>query len=173
MKLRVWLDGVANDLELNPELAQNGWGFECGNEKGSVSVVEVEPGIYSILWEGSSFEAVVTLNGDQGVVKVAGAVVAVRIEDPREISGAVSSLVAAGRQHVTAPMPGRVVDLLVEEGQAVEAGQAIMVVEAMKMQNEMRAPLAGRVIRVLVRPGDAVAAGDVLATVESEEVCNG
>jgi biotin carboxyl carrier protein len=63
-------------------------------------------------------------------------------------------------------MPGRVVRVLVNDGQDVEEGEAIVVIEAMKMQNELRAPKAGRVVRVSVGVGDAVGAGDVLAVVE-------
>ncbi len=180
MKQNVWLDGAPYELELTPLAdacafqlsATEPRALASGPLEGVVSALEVEPGIYSILWDGDSFEAVVTLSGDEGVVKVGGTVVAVRLEDPREISDSATFTLAAGRQHVIAPMPGRVVDLLVQEGQAVEAGQAILVVEAMKMQNEMRAPIAGRVVAVKVQPGDAVAAGDVLAPVESEEMHN-
>ena len=63
-------------------------------------------------------------------------------------------------------MPGKVVRLLVSEGDAVEAGQGLLVVEAMKMQNEVRSPKAGRVEKLLAKEGLAVNAGDVLAWVE-------
>jgi biotin carboxyl carrier protein len=63
-------------------------------------------------------------------------------------------------------MPGRVIRVLVSEGDEVAAGQGIVVVEAMKMQNEMPSPKAGRVASVSVKPGDAVASGQVLAAVE-------
>ena len=63
-------------------------------------------------------------------------------------------------------MPGRVVRLLVAEGERVETGQGIVVVEAMKMQNEMKAPKSGRVVSLAVKEGDAVAAGETLAEVE-------
>jgi biotin carboxyl carrier protein len=67
---------------------------------------------------------------------------------------------------VKAPMPGRVVRVLVEAGQEVEEGQALVVIEAMKMQNELKSPKAGRVARVAVGVGDTVGAGEVLAVVE-------
>jgi biotin carboxyl carrier protein len=63
-------------------------------------------------------------------------------------------------------MPGRVVRVLVNDGQDVVEGEAIVVIEAMKMQNELRSPKAGRVVRVSVGVGDAVGSGDVLAVVE-------
>jgi biotin carboxyl carrier protein len=63
-------------------------------------------------------------------------------------------------------MPGRVVRVLVEKGEAVALNQGILVVEAMKMQNEMKSPKDGRVRELRVSPGDTVAAGDVLAVIE-------
>jgi biotin carboxyl carrier protein len=73
---------------------------------------------------------------------------------------------AAGPLRVTAPMPGKLVRLLVEAGQAVEAGQGLVVVEAMKMENELRATRAGRVRELLVREGQAVETGALLVVVE-------
>ena len=67
---------------------------------------------------------------------------------------------------MTAPMPGKIVRLLVAEGQTVEAGQGLLVVEAMKMQNEMKAPKAGHVVSLTAREGATVAAGEVLAAIE-------
>lgn len=72
---------------------------------------------------------------------------------------------AEGRQQITAPMPGKVVRLLVKAGDTVEAGQGLLVVEAMKMQNEIRSPKRGEVERVLVVEGQAVNAGEVLCAV--------
>jgi len=66
---------------------------------------------------------------------------------------------------VTAPMPGKIVRVLVKAGETVEAGQGILVVEAMKMQNEVRSPKSGTVERLLVSENQAVGAGDVLAVV--------
>ena len=63
-------------------------------------------------------------------------------------------------------MPGRVVRLLVEVGDEVEEGQGVVVIEAMKMQNELKSPKAGRVVRVGAGVGDTVGSGDVLVVVE-------
>ena len=70
---------------------------------------------------------------------------------------------AAGPERVTAPMPGKIVKLLVEVGQAVQAGQGLMVMEAMKMENELRAPRAGTLEQIGVREGEAVETGALLA----------
>ncbi len=71
-----------------------------------------------------------------------------------------------GPRAVRAPMPGRVVRVLAAEGDEVAEQQGVVVLEAMKMQNEMRSPKAGRIRRVAVQVGDTVAAGDLLALVE-------
>ena len=86
-----------------------------------------------------------------------------RIGDPRQwrrYRGVMAE--AQGRQRLTAPMPGKVVRLLVAAGDAVEAGQGIVVVEAMKMQNEVRSPKSGTVEALLVTEGEAVDAGETL-----------
>jgi len=71
-----------------------------------------------------------------------------------------------GPRKLTAPMPGKVVRLLANQGAEVEAGAGILVVEAMKMQNELKSPKKGTIQKILVREGATVNAGDVLAIVE-------
>jgi biotin carboxyl carrier protein len=71
-----------------------------------------------------------------------------------------------GSAEITAPMPGKVVRVLVEAGQEVEAGVGLVVVEAMKMQNEMKSPRAGVVVSINVSTGDTVEAGAMLAVIE-------
>jgi biotin carboxyl carrier protein len=92
---------------------------------------------------------------------------AVELRDPRSLR---SRQRAAGDEKgprkILAPMPGRIVRLLVAENSEVEAGQGIVVVEAMKMQNEIKSPKKGVVTRILATPGAAVNPGDVLAIVE-------
>jgi biotin carboxyl carrier protein len=88
------------------------------------------------------------------------------IDDPRAWKRTGGSGGGHGRASITAPMPGKVVRVLATAGERVEAGQGIVVVEAMKMQNEMKAPRAGRVIAIAVRENDSVNAGTVLATIE-------
>jgi biotin carboxyl carrier protein len=72
----------------------------------------------------------------------------------------------AGQQHLTAPMPGKVVRVLLSRGEEVTGGQGVVVVEAMKMQNEVKSPKAGRLVDVRVKEGDTVTANQILAIVE-------
>jgi biotin carboxyl carrier protein len=114
---------------------------------------EVEPGVYSIIHEGKSF-----------VVRVTAP--AVKVEDPRDAAPQVNSKLGGGRQNLIASMPGKVVRVLVSVDQQVDAGQGLVVIEAMKMQNEMRAAKPGKVTKINVQDGGTVAAGDVLLILE-------
>jgi biotin carboxyl carrier protein len=136
-----------------------------GAAGGDADVHQVEPGVYSVLLaDGSSHE--VRLSGSLAKVSGERRWLAVQVRDPREFSESNGARGVAGRGEIVAPMPGKVVRFLVEEGDTVEAGQGIVVVEAMKMQNEMPAPKAGKVTGVKAKAGDAVSAGQVLAAVE-------
>jgi biotin carboxyl carrier protein len=131
-----------------------------------VDAVEVSARTYSILLGGRSFE--VRVEPSEGGVEVhtGSQVFRAQVLDPRAWRGKRGAVVKAeGRQQVTAPMPGKVVRVLVAAGDAVEAGRGLLVVEAMKMQNEIRAPKTGKVERLLVVEGQAVNAGEVLAVV--------
>ncbi|HZE68581.1 MAG TPA: biotin/lipoyl-containing protein [Pyrinomonadaceae bacterium] len=91
----------------------------------------------------------------------------IRIIDPKRLSSAQSgSRHDHGAVEIIAPMPGKVVRVLVEAGAAVKAGSSILVVEAMKMQNELKTPKTGTVVSVNAEPGATVNAGDVLAVIE-------
>ncbi len=128
--------------------------------------VEVAPGTYSILLGGQAFE--VRVQGVAAGVRVhaGGEEFAAEVLDPRAWRGKRGGVLEVeGRQQITAPMPGKVVRLLVKAGDAVEAGQGLLVVEAMKMQNEIRSPKTGKVERLMVAEGQAVNAGEVLAVV--------
>jgi biotin carboxyl carrier protein len=88
------------------------------------------------------------------------------VRDPRRLSRARSSLEVSGRQKIASPMPGKVVRVLARPGDQVSVGQGLLVVEAMKMQNEIRSPKSGRVVAVFVTEGAPVAGGETLAEVE-------
>jgi biotin carboxyl carrier protein len=128
----------------------------------------LDPGVMSILIPDSQGEARqyrCVLDGD-GVV-IDGRRYGFEVEDPRSLQGRRGAGAGTeGPRPVKAPMPGRVVRLLVEAGQSVEEGQGVVVIEAMKMQNELKSPKAGRVVRVGAAVGDTVGSGDVLMVVE-------
>lgn len=125
-------------------------------------IVEVEPGVFSILHNGRSFEA--RLDGRNIIVN--GEALPFEVEDPRQWNRASGSAAHAGRAAIRAPMPGKIIRVLVTLNQEVAAGQGIVVVEAMKMQNELKAPRAARVAEIHVKEGDSVNAGATLAMLE-------
>ena len=100
-------------------------------------------------------------------VNIRGTDYAIKIIDPKRSRGVQSAGEHDhGAAQIIAPMPGKVVRLLVEVGSQVEAGAGVVVVEAMKMQNEMKAPKAGVVVSLNAATGATVNAGDVLAVIE-------
>jgi len=131
-----------------------------------VRVVQPEPGVYVIFSGDDVYEARVSA-GDQGrlQVKLRGRTFDVNIIDRKHRRPATEHA-AEGRQHLTSPMPGKVVRVLLTAGNEVEAGQGVVVVEAMKMQNEIKSPKAGRVVELRVNEGDTVSANQLLAVVE-------
>lgn len=147
-------------------LTVNGAPREVEVEGGESGIAAVETGVYSVLRDGRSYEARIEERPGVLVVFIDGYRFEVQIRDPRRWSRQGGATGAEGRLEIAAPMPGKVVRLLTAEGEEVAAGQGLLVVEAMKMQNEMKAPKAGRVISLSARPGDTVAAGDILAAIE-------
>jgi len=99
-------------------------------------------------------------------VWVNGRRLSMEVFDPRDLRGGKGAGSNQGRQEIAASMPGKVIRVLVAAGDAVEEGQGLVVVEAMKMQNEMKSPKSGRVAEVRTRADATVGAGEVLVVVE-------
>jgi acetyl/propionyl-CoA carboxylase alpha subunit len=165
----VWLEigGKKRRVELGGMLSAGvGAGvMECAIDGRSVSVDVrlLEPGVMSLVIDGRQYRCV--LDGD-GVV-IGGRRYGFEVDDPRSLEGRRGRGAGTeGPRPVKAPMPGRVVRLLVKVGEDVEEGQGVVVIEAMKMQNELKSSKAGRVVRVAVAVGDTVGSGDVLVVVE-------
>lgn len=122
---------------------------------------------YSLIVDNRSFEVEVDNKEDEYRIVVDGRNYHLRLVDERRMRvGAQSGIELQGRQNVSVPMPGKVIAILVSEGDAVERGQGLVIVEAMKMENEVRSPIAGSVREIKVKAGDAVEGGAVLAVVE-------
>lgn len=157
-------------LELNlphPSTDREGiTAYRLGSEAGELEWAEVAPGVYSILLGGRSYEAQVAASspalargeGHQ-IVTVGTRHYEIEVLDPRRRRGTGAPGAADGPQEVVAPMPGKIVKILVAEHQEVRAGGGLLVIEAMKMQNELRAPRAGRVEAIYVEEGKGVETG--------------
>jgi biotin carboxyl carrier protein len=134
-----------------------------------VDAALIEPGRWSLLIGSSPVSREVRVRNDrrgQWTVLIQGAAIAVTLKDAKRRSTSIGGMAPdEGPAHITAPMPGKIVRLLVAPGDAVEPGQGVVVVEAMKMENELRAPRAGRVLQVSVREGTSVEAGTTLLVI--------
>ncbi len=115
--------------------------------------------VYSMLIDGQSYESYVYEGDEDWQVLLLGKQYPVKVEDERErrLKSAVGGQAeSSGEFHLKAPMPGLVVALTVEEGQHVEKGQVLAILESMKMQNELKSPRAGTVQRIKVKAGESV-----------------
>ena len=166
MKYEVLLAGKTRVVELT---RQNGaWKISLDGNTLDANAVEVAPNIFSVLLSGDSHQIRIAPRPDGTLTLHTGlAEYHAEVTDPRSWCGRRQGAVeAAGRQQITAPMPGKVVRLLVKQGDSVEAGQGLLVVEAMKMQNEIRSPKSGKIEKLFAQEGQPVNAGEVLLWVE-------
>jgi biotin carboxyl carrier protein len=127
-----------------------------------VDIRQVEPGVYSILADGRAYEARV----DGQAVGIGGRKFSVEVLDPRRWSRDRNDRQGEGRQNIAAAMPGKVIRVLVALGDLVEPGQGLVVVEAMKMQNEMKAVRAGKIVSLTAVAGATVNAGEILVAID-------
>jgi biotin carboxyl carrier protein len=124
--------------------------------------------VYSLLIDGKSYEAYVYQAEDEWQVVLLGQQYQVKVEDERERrlrAAAGGKLEVKGDYQLKAPMPGLIVAVPVEENQQVQKGEVLVVLESMKMQNELRSPRAGRVERIKVKPGESVEQRQTLLSV--------
>jgi biotin carboxyl carrier protein len=170
MKFEVHLESPSGKQSRIVELERNagGWRVTLDGQAVDADAVEISPYTLSILLDGQSQEIRVTpAPGGKLKLQTRTLEFTAEVIDPRSWSGRRHGHVEAqGRQQILAPMPGKVIRLLVKAGDPVEAGQGLVVVEAMKMQNEICSPKSGTVERVLAKEGQLVTAGEVLAWVE-------
>jgi acetyl/propionyl-CoA carboxylase alpha subunit len=163
--MTVWLEMDGKRVRVELPSADAGGGMTCMVDGQSLLVDAriLQAGVLSLVVEGRQYRCV--LDGD-GVV-IGGRRFGFEVSDPRSMQGRRGAGAGtAGPRAVKAPMPGRVVRVLVATGDEVAEQQGVVVIEAMKMQNELKSPKAGRVARVAVAEGDTVGAGDVLVVVE-------
>lgn len=172
-------DSETSEHRLSIDRQSNGRG---GAEKPQFSIdgkpleadwTEIRPGHYSILVGGQSYEARVSPAADSRpgrtdtwVVTIAEHDFHIRVRDPRTRCFAGQAAAPGGPLDVLAPMPGKIVRVLVSPDEEVAQDQGLVVIEAMKMQNELRAPRAGRITQVHVKEGIGIEAGARLLRLE-------
>jgi biotin carboxyl carrier protein len=170
MKFEIRLTGAGRKRKHVVELERKGGvpTVALDGQPVNADAVQIAPNIVSVMLGGQSFEIHVSRSKD-GTLKLQCGPheFSADIIDSRAWRGRKHNAVEVeGRQEILAPMPGKVVRLLAAVGDAVEAGQGLLVVEAMKMQNEIRSPKSGKLERLLVQEGQNVNAGEVLAWVD-------
>src|SRR3954453_12405960 len=168
MKLRAETDGE----EFQVEISRSGdkLSARVGDRVYDVEVSEPEKNVYLFKNGGQISEALVSppaSTGDPYTVRLGSAELDITLTDPKSLRGsAVDSQAMGGKAEIKTAMPGKVVRILIADGEEVKKGDGLIVVEAMKMQNEMRSPKDGHISGIRVAEGDTVGAGDVLLIVE-------
>ena len=167
IKLQSEINGQRHQLRLQPE--GRTVAVEVDGHTYALEVHNAAAGDYLLRNDNRVYHCRVETSGRQRetfVVHLRGSRYSIQLHDPKRSRVQTSGAQDHGSAQIIAPMPGKVVRLLVEVGAHVEAGAGVIVVEAMKMQNEMKSPKAGVVISLNATPGATVNAGDVLAEVE-------
>ncbi len=124
--------------------------------------------VYSLVVNGESVDAHVYPNEDTWQVLFHGSLFTASVEDEREkrLRAALAGKVAEHEDfHLKAPMPGMVVSIPVNEGQTIQKGNVLIILESMKMQNELRSPRDGKVVRLRVKVGDRVEQRETMLSV--------
>jgi len=168
MKLTAEIDGQSYALDLRREGARVEASVD--GRRYELEASETEPGSFLLLADGRVYECRANHTGAQDTlteVQIGDEIFQVTLVDPKRLRGGRrAGAEASGRAQIKASMPGKVVRVLVETGALVEAGDALVVIEAMKMQNELKSPKSGTVVEVRAGTGATVNAGDVLVIVE-------
>jgi biotin carboxyl carrier protein len=166
MTYDVVVDGKTHHVEL--ERGKTTWLCKVDGQEMDVDAALTARDVLSVLLSGKAYEIKRerSLQGELNMV-IGSARYAVDVQDPRSLrSRRAVAGTEAGPQKVKAPMPGKIVRILVKEKDEVKAGQGVIVMEAMKMQNEMKSPKDGVVQKILTAEGSTVNAGDALAIIE-------
>ena len=165
MNYDITIDGRRHRLELQE--SEGGWRCILDGRELLVDAVVPRRDVLSLIVAGVSYE-IKRERSPEGIhIWVGNARYAAEVSDPRSLRSRRGDAGAeSGPKKLVASMPGKVVRLLVEERSEVEAGQGLLVVEAMKMQNELKSPKKGTVQKLMATVGASVNAGEVLAIVE-------
>jgi len=160
----ITIDGRNYRLDLNR--ADGRWSCRLDGSDFEVDAILTRPDVLSLRIGNLAYEVKSERVANDLRLWVGSTGFDVEVRDPRSLRGRTRAGDDHGPRKITAPMPGRVVRLLVHTGDEVELGHGVAVVEAMKMQNEIKSPKKGTIQKILASEGAAVNAGDVLAIVE-------
>ena len=165
MMYEVTIDEKVYRVEL--QRSDEGWRCRLDGREISLDAVSGQDGVLSLLLGGKSYEIKLESFEAESSVVVGNQRFQASVRDPRSLrSRARAGATDQGVKKIKAPMPGKVVRLLAAIGSVVEEGQSVIVIEAMKMQNELKSPKSGVIRKISVQEGAAVEAGQALAEVE-------
>jgi biotin carboxyl carrier protein len=164
MTYEVSIDGRSYGLDL--EQVDGHWLCRLDGREIEVDAVLARPNVLSLRIGNKAYEVKCERVASDVHIWVGSRRFAPEVRDPRSLRSRARAVDEHGPKKLTAPMPGKVVRILLVQGAEVEAGTGVLVVEAMKMQNEVKSPKKGTIQKILVAEGAAVNAGDVLAIVE-------
>lgn len=166
MTYDVTVDG--RTLRVQLERAGEGWQCRVDGQALQADAVVTGRDVLSLIVAGKVYEVKRELSGGELHLWLGSERYAVQVRDPRSFRArrAAAADADTGPRKLLSPMPGKVVRILAPAGTAVAAGQGVIVVEAMKMQNEIKSPKAGTVRKIVAQEGAAVNAGEVLAVVD-------
>jgi acetyl/propionyl-CoA carboxylase alpha subunit len=164
MTYDIGIDGKHYRLEL--EQTEGRWNCRVDGRVVEVDAVLARPNVISLRIGNKAYEIKCERVSGDLHLWVGSQRFGAEIRDPRSLRSRARATDDHGPRKLTAPMPGKVVRLLVAQGAEIESGAGVLVVEAMKMQNEVKSPKKGTVQKILVAEGAAVNAGDILAIVE-------
>ena len=163
--MKITAEAGSKTFEIEVDRRNGKYVVEVDGKSHLVDAQKLEGDFYTIIRDGKSYEVSVEARNDAYHVRHGAAEQLVRFSDPsRQAREATSD--RSGPERIVSMMPGRLVRLLVAEGDAVEAGQGVAVVEAMKMENEITAAKAGTVSSIAVEPGQTVEGGALLLVIE-------
>lgn len=165
MLYEVTINGQVKRVELSRQ--NDSWICKLDGRELALNVQVISADVISILYEGKSFEARRDYSDALHRIWIQGEFYSAEVNDPRSFRGRKKRAgYEDGPRKLTAPMPGKIVRVLLNEASEVEAGQGILVIEAMKMQNEIKSPKKGLIQKILAQAGASVNVGDLLAIVE-------
>ncbi len=164
MMYEISIDGRSYRLDLKQ--VDGRWTCQLDGRAIEVDAVLARPDVLSLRIGNKAYEVKCERVPNEVHIWVGSRRFAPEVRDPRSLRSRSHAVDDHGPKKLTAPMPGKIVRILLAQGAEVEAGAGVLVVEAMKMQNEVKSPKKGRIQKILVAEGAAVNAGDVLAIVE-------
>ena len=165
MFLRIVFEGQEREVELSQ--GQEGERIFLDGQALVCDWVRLKDGSYSLILQGRSYELIAEVSGEVCTIESSEGILDLRITDQRRmISTRPIEARRKGLQRIVAEMPGKVVRILVRPGESVSIEQGLLVLEAMKMQNEIRSPQSGTIREVGVVEGKAVNSGDFLLSLE-------